>query len=104
MIAEYLTYKGCRVKLAHDGVQALTLARQETPVVILMDLQMPGMDGLEAIRHLRLMPQCAHLPIIALTALAMSTDRERALAAGASEYMTKPVRLEQLAAAVERCL
>jgi CheY-like chemotaxis protein len=67
-----------------------------------MDIQMPGMDGLEAIRHLRADATLNHIPIIALTALAMPGDRERCLAAGANEYLSKPVKLKNLAQLIDK--
>ena len=76
------------------------------PDIILLDIQMPGMDGLEAARKLRAHPdaQVAKVPIIAVTALAMIGDRERSLAAGANEYLSKPVDLKTLVASIEALL
>jgi CheY-like chemotaxis protein len=84
------------VVLASSGIDAVQLVLSDHPDIILMDIQMPGMDGLEAIRRLRAMPDYAATPIIALTAIAMRGDRERCLAAGATAYMTKPVSLKGL--------
>lgn len=95
-LTSYLNAKGYRVLLAKTGQEAVDLARSEKPNVVLMDIQMPGMDGLEAIRQIRALPQLAELPIVALTALAMAGDRERCLKAGANEYLSKPVKLHKL--------
>jgi adenylate cyclase len=99
-----LQSKGYRLAIARNGKEALEMAHQERPAVILMDLQMPILDGLEATRQLRMDndPNLAHIPIIALTALAMPNDRDRALNAGATEYMSKPANLKQLVAMIER--
>jgi CheY-like chemotaxis protein len=74
------------------------------PDLILMDLQMPRMDGLEAARRLRSEPGFEYTPIIAVTALAMPNDRERCLAAGMNEYLTKPVNLKALVKIIQKCL
>jgi PAS domain S-box-containing protein len=95
-IGEYLESYGYKIVVAHDGLEAIAKAEQVNPDVILMDIQMPAMDGLEATRRLRANPRFASTPIIALTALTMPGDRERCLEAGASEYMSKPVSLKAL--------
>ncbi|MEO1144469.1 MAG: response regulator [Cyanobacteria bacterium J06638_22] len=100
----YLNAKRFRTLLAHDGKEAIALAKTHSPDLILMDIQMPGMDGLEAIRTLRQQTELEEIPIIALTALAMMDDREHCLAAGANEYLTKPVQLKQLAAVIHQFL
>ena len=95
-IKDYLEGYGYQVVVAPDGVQALEQATAAHPDLILMDIQMPVMDGLEATRRLRASQQFATTPIIALTALAMPGDRERCIEAGANEYMSKPVGLKTL--------
>jgi CheY-like chemotaxis protein len=95
-IGEYLESYDYQVAVAHNGLEAIEKAQETNPDIILMDIQMPAMDGLEAIQHLRATPQFATTPIIALTALAMPGDRELCLKAGASEYMSKPVSLKSL--------
>jgi CheY-like chemotaxis protein len=103
-LSPYLQAKGYRLKLARNGSQAIQVAQEERPDVILMDIQMPVMDGLEAIRRLRANQQFARLPIIALTALAMPGDQERCLAAGADAYLSKPVSLKGLVELIEQLL
>ncbi|MFM7383488.1 MAG: GAF domain-containing protein [Microcystaceae cyanobacterium] len=100
----YLEAKGYRLVTAEDGKEAIAQAEQTLPDLILMDIQMPGMDGLEAIQQLRGNPHFAQTPIIALTALAMPGDQERCLAAGANEYLAKPIKLRQLAMLIEELL
>ena len=95
-VRDYLIFKGFRVEEAANGQAAIERADSLHPDFILMDVQMPGMDGLEAIRRIRVRPGLSETPIIALTALAMPGDRDRTLEAGATEYVSKPVPLRQL--------
>lgn len=95
-LSSYLQAKGYRLCCANDGENAIVLAQSEKPDLILMDIQMSGMDGIQATQKIRQDPELAHTPIIALTALAMEGDAERCLAAGANAYVTKPIRLKQL--------
>ena len=104
MLTDYLQMAGYRVLSARDALTGMDLAKRIHPHLILMDIQLPGMDGLEATRRLRSDPDFRTLPIIALTALAMPGDRERCLAAGATDYITKPVSLKKLAAMIEEYL
>jgi CheY-like chemotaxis protein len=103
-VADYLTFKGYEVVVARNGRECLDLFATAHPHVIIMDIQMPEMDGLEAIRYLRSMPGAPRTPIVALTAMAMLGDRERCLAAGADHYLSKPVSLRELTAVIETCL
>jgi PAS domain S-box-containing protein len=97
---DYLRTKGYRIAVACNGSEAIELAHQQQPDLILMDIQMPEMDGLTAIRRLRSDNDLAKVPIIALTALAMPGDRERCLDAGANDYLSKPVSIRQLLKAI----
>jgi len=102
--SSYLKAKGYRILVAQNGKEAIDLAKAHQPDLILMDIQMPIMDGLEAIKQIRLDPNFSNIPIIALTALVMTGDREKCLAAGANEYVTKPVKLNQLATSIQKFL
>lgn len=104
MVTDYLQMAGYQVLSARDALTGIDLAKRTRPDLILMDIQLPGMDGLEATRRLRADPEFRNIPIIALTALAMPGDRERCLAAGANDYATKPVSLKKLAAMIEEYL
>ena len=102
-VADYLTFKNYRVVVARNGRECLEMAISSADI-ILMDIQMPELDGLEAIRRLRRMAGWNRKPIVALTAMAMAGDRERCLAAGANYYMSKPVSLRELTAVIESYL
>lgn len=97
---DLLALQGCQVATARTGREALEQVRATRPDVAVLDIQMPEMDGLTAIRHIRADPATAHVPIIAMTALAMPGDRERCLAAGANVYMAKPMGLRALIAVI----
>ncbi|WP_017325916.1 response regulator [Synechococcus sp. PCC 7336] len=96
-MSSYLEAKGYDLLLARSGWEAIELVQEETPDAILMDIQMPNMDGLETIQYIRQKLQMTAVPIIALTALAMPGDKERCMEAGANEYLSKPVQLRKLA-------
>ena len=94
---------GCQVSLATNGVEALAMVQDEAFDLILMDCQMPNMDGFEATRRIRQLPGAvAHTPIIALTANAFHTDRENCLAVGMNDFMTKPMTKDQLSAMIAK--
>ena len=96
MLSRRLQRKGYRVVTAEDGEKGLLLARSEAPDLILMDLTLPNIDGEEATRRIKADPATQRIPVIALTANAMSGDREKALAAGCDDFDTKPVELPRL--------
>jgi CheY-like chemotaxis protein len=92
------------VLAAEDGEKGCEMAAAERPDLILMDLEMPGIDGWEAARQLKSNSQTQHIPIIALSAHALAGAREKALAAGCDEFDTKPVEFERLVATMRRVL
>lgn len=98
----YLEAKGYQLLIATNGEEALYLVTTEKPDVVIMDIQMPKLNGIDAITTIRSHPEFQHLPIIALTALVMEGDREKCLHAGANEYLRKPVRLRALWEVIER--
>ena len=99
-----LTHYGFKVREAEDGEQALEMAQDDPPDLILMDLSLPVMDGWEATRRIKAIPELKHIPILALTAHAMAGDRERALSAGCDGYLSKPISPTAVANQVERVL
>jgi CheY-like chemotaxis protein len=104
MLSRRLVRRGFRVDIAVDGPKALDMARNSPPDVILMDLGLPGMDGLEVVRRLKAAEQTCAIPILALTAHAMPSDRARAQEAGCNDYDTKPVDMTRLLAKIEQLL
>lgn len=104
MLSRRLMRRGYDVVLAADGESGLTLAGKEAPDLILMDMSLPLLDGWEATRRLKASPTTQHVPVIALTAHAMSSDREKALEAGCDDYDTKPVELPRLIQKIEALL
>ena len=100
-IGAYLTAHSYQVVLANNGAEAVLQAATYLPDLILMDIQMPEVDGIQATKQIRRNESLAHVPIVALTALAMPGDRERCLAAGVNEYLSKPVSLRHLIKVIE---
>lgn len=104
MLSRRLVRKGYEVGIAVDGRQGVEMAQSAAPDLILMDMSLPVLDGWEATRQLKNSDATRHIPIIALTAHAMSGDRERALEAGCDDYDTKPIELARLLEKIETML
>lgn len=96
MLSRRLLRAGYQVVSAENGVLGVDAARREQPDLILMDLSLPEIDGWEATRRIRAEPTTRHIPVIALTAHALTSDRESALAAGCSDFDTKPIEMPRL--------
>lgn len=103
-LSRRLQRRGFDVLMAEDGRAGVTTAKAEKPDLILMDMNMPEVDGWEATSQIKAVPELAHIPVIALTAHAMTGDRERALAAGCTDYHTKPIEFPKLLAQIESIL
>ncbi len=104
MLSRRLVKRGYEVILAVDGEQALRAAQDLAPALVLMDISLPGINGWEVTRRLKAAPQTRAIPVIALTAHAMASDRQQALAAGCDDFDTKPVELPRLLAKIEALL
>jgi CheY-like chemotaxis protein len=104
LVRAVLEGSGYTVSEAADGLEALRAARELRPDLIILDLNMPGMDGFGVVQELRRDAELAATPVLALTASAMQGDRERAMAAGFNGYISKPIGPRQLRAEVERLL
>jgi CheY-like chemotaxis protein len=100
MLSRRLAKRGYEVAIAVDGEQGLAMARSDPPALVLMDMSLPGLDGWEASRQLKAMPETRAVPVIALTAHAMAGDREKAIAAGCDDFDTKPVDIQRLLAKI----
>ena len=103
-IVDYLQSHGLRMAIARNGLEAIQLIKHSQPALVLMDIQIPELDGLEVMRRLRADSNLVNLPIIALTALAMPGDYEKCLEAGANEYLMKPVKLKTLLSIIKKYL
>ena len=104
MLSRRLTRRGYEVVLALEGEEGVAMAQSEAPALILMDMSLPGLDGWEATRRIKAAPETRAIPVIALTAHAMSGDREKAVAAGCDDFDTKPVDLARLLEKIEALL
>jgi CheY-like chemotaxis protein len=104
MLSRRLQKKGYEVVLALDGEEGVAKARADAPALILMDMSLPGIDGWEATRRIKANPQTSAIPVIALTAHALTSDRDQALAAGCDDFDTKPVEFTRLLAKIETLL
>jgi len=104
MLSRRLVRRGFDVIFAMDGQQGVALAKSERPDIILMDMSLPVIDGWEATRRVKADDATKRVPVIGLTAHAMSGDREKAIAAGCDDYDTKPVELERLIGKMEKLL
>ena len=104
MLSRRLVRRGFDVLIAEDGLKGVEVATSERPDLVLMDLSLPGIDGWEATRRLKADPQTAPIPVIALTAHAMSQDRDKAIEIGCDDFDTKPIDLPRLLEKVQRLL
>jgi two-component system cell cycle response regulator DivK len=104
LLRDLLEYEGYDVRVARTGEDAITLAVKEPPDLVLMDLQLPGIDGMEALRRLRESPRTVGIPVVAVTAQAMKQDRERVLQAGFDGYVEKPISVREFPDQVRRFL
>jgi CheY-like chemotaxis protein len=104
MLTRRLGRKGYEVIVATDGAKGVEMAQSEGPALILMDLNLPVMDGWEATRRLKAAPETQGIPIIAVSAFAMASDREKALAAGCDDFLSKPIDFKSLYSKIETFL
>lgn len=104
MLSRRLQRKGYDVTMAVDGANGVAMAASQAPDLILMDMSLPVLNGWDATRQIKADPALRHIPVIALTAHAMASDREQALAAGCDAYETKPIELPQLLEKIESLL
>jgi CheY-like chemotaxis protein len=104
MLCSRLKRKGYEVFVATDGRQGVALARAEVPALILMDLSLPVIDGWEATRRLKALPETRNIPVIAISAHAMASDRDSAILAGCDDVDTKPIEFDRLLRKIEQLL
>ena len=104
LVRDVLTYKGYQIVEAETGEDGVRLARERRPHLVLMDIQLPGIDGIEALRRLRADAATRTIPVIAVTASAMTHDRQKIMAAGFDGYQSKPIRVREFVDAVRQAL
>ena len=104
MLSLRLNRKGYDVKIATDGLQGIDIAQKEIPDLILMDMDLPKLDGWEATKRLKTIPLTKNIPVIALTAHVVNGDRKRAIEAGCAEYEPKPINFKSLIAKIQQYL
>ena len=104
MLSRRLARKGFQVIVAKDGLEGVSMAGEANPDIVLMDMSLPEIDGWEATRRIKAAPETASIPVVALTAHAMASDREKALEAGCDDFDTKPVELNRLLGIMEKLL
>ena len=104
LVKDVLQYAGYEVVVAETGERALELVAEMTPDLVLMDLQLPGIDGTETMRRLRQLPKTKHVPVVAVTAFAMQADRDKAFVNGFDGFIEKPISVRGLHSEVARFL
>ncbi len=104
LVRDVLQFKGYQTVECETGEEGIRLARERAPALVLMDIQLPGMNGIEALGHLRADPQTRDIPVIAVTASAMTHDRQKILAAGFDGYQPKPIAVKDFVEAVRAML
>jgi two-component system cell cycle response regulator DivK len=104
LVKDVLEYAGYEVVVAETGERALELVTEVTPDLVLMDLQLPGMDGTETMRRLRQLPKTKPVPVVAVTAFAMQADRDKAFVNGFDGFIEKPISVRALPGQIERFL
>ena len=102
LVRTILTFRGYEVVECDDGAPSLELARRHRPALVLMDIELPTMDGVTALLRIRADPETASIPVIAITASVTASEREKVAQAGFNDYISKPIDLATFSAAVER--
>jgi len=104
LVRDVLTFKGYEIIEAETGEEGVRLAHERRPSLVLMDIRLPGIDGIEALGRLRAEPATRGIPVMAMTASVMTTDRKRITDAGFAAFQSKPIKVKDFVAAVERLL
>src|SRR5258705_5503793 len=104
LVRDVLTFKGYTIVEAETGEEGVRLAKERLPKLILMDIQLPGIDGIEALRQIRAYDATRAIPIVAVTASAMDRDRQQIMAAGVDAYQSKPLKLKEVIDVLEAIL